>query len=133
MSKDAKTAADLRREGRSKLFGGDHSGAAKLLREAARREPEDAGGHYLLGVACCRLGELREAEASLKEAIRLQPKEPAYHANLGWLYGTELKNYAAAVEAYREALRLEPGNKDSRRELAEVERKLQEARKGRRV
>ena len=54
-----------------------------------------------------RTGQLHEAEAAYRRAIKLAPNDPATHYNLGNLY-LELERPADAIVSYRTALRLTP-------------------------
>jgi glycosyltransferase involved in cell wall biosynthesis len=47
---------------------------ATALEELIRREPGDAGARYNLALACLPLGRLSEAIASLRQAVRIDPK-----------------------------------------------------------
>ena len=53
------------------------------------------------------LGRPEEAEASSREALRLQPNFPEAHSNLG-IALSDLGRLAEAEASYREALRLRP-------------------------
>jgi Flp pilus assembly protein TadD len=60
-------------------------------------------------MAEARLGRVAEAEAPLREAIRVQPREPSAHYNLGLLLA-ESQRPAEAQQALRRALELDPRN-----------------------
>ena len=61
--------------------------------------------------------KLAEAETVLREAIGIEPDEPAVHDMLGWVF-IEQKRFAPAEEAFREAIRLAPELATARRGLA---------------
>lgn len=56
-----------------------------------------------------RAGRCDEAEFWYRHALNLRPKEARSHANLGAILHLNGK-YRQAAEAYREALRLQPGD-----------------------
>jgi Flp pilus assembly protein TadD len=70
-----------------------------------------------LSMAEARAGRLAEAEAALREAIRLQPRESAAHYNLGLLLA-EKGRPADARAALRRALELDPNSAGAAYNLA---------------
>jgi Flp pilus assembly protein TadD len=70
-----------------------------------------------LSMAEARLGRLAEAEAALREAIRVQPREASAHFNLGLLLA-ERQRPAEARDALRRALELDPRNAGAAYNLA---------------
>ena len=64
--------------------------------------------HYHLGDILKQLGQHRDAEAALREAIRLMPNHAESHGTRGCLLG-DLGRYREAEKAAREAIRLKPG------------------------
>lgn len=63
----------------------DPAAAEVFLRRAVERDPALAEAHFLLGLARARLGVAAAAEASLDEAVRLNPAEPRYRAAIEML------------------------------------------------
>lgn len=108
--------------------------------QAALEDGEDSAVlRYNLGTALLRLGRYAEAEEQLKAALDVvepETREWVYY-NLGHRYLEEARTqddpaattalYDAAVEAYRQALRLQPGDEDAKwnYELALREREEQ--------
>src|SRR5579863_5808101 len=89
--------------------------AVDYIRRALRAR-EDPVYFSNLGIALRNLGRLTEAEASCREALRLQPDYPEAHNNLG----NALLDLGRPVEAeasYREALRLQPAFPEARNNL----------------
>src|SRR5262249_58400742 len=70
--------------GEGKRLLADQNVAAR--REAVRRKPADALGHYSLGVLLGKQGKLDEAIACYKEALRQQPDMVAQNIvnSLAW-------------------------------------------------
>jgi tetratricopeptide (TPR) repeat protein len=84
--------------------------ATAEFREAIRIDPDFAGAHSNLGIALIMTpGGLEGAVAELKEAVRLKPDFSA-----GWhMLGVALMrsgNLPEAADAFREELRISPGN-----------------------
>jgi tetratricopeptide (TPR) repeat protein len=67
---------------RAALAGGDARSAAEALRTVVQRHPEHAPTHAVLGAARLALGELVAARAALREALWLNPFDPAPHCAL---------------------------------------------------
>ena len=76
--------------------------AIALYREAIRRAPGDAAGHYKLGLALARRQRHPEAVAALDEAIRLAPQRAEHHAHLAWEL-CQLGQFEAGAAAARRA------------------------------
>ena len=81
---------------------GDHAGAAESFRAAIALSPEP-GLHRAAGRALRRAGSLDEAEAELREALRLVPADPRAHLEMALLMETR-GEIGAAVEHLTSAL-----------------------------
>ena len=81
---------------------GDHAGAAESFRAAIALSPEP-GLHRAAGRALRRAGFLDEAEAELREALRLVPADPRAHLEMALLMETR-GEIGAAVEHLTSAL-----------------------------
>jgi protein O-GlcNAc transferase len=81
--------------------------------------PRNADIHHLLGVIQGRAGHQAEATHWLQQAIALDARNPAYHFNLAeaWRHQDQ---WAAAAQAYRQALLLAPDMVDAHWRLAQV-------------
>lgn len=66
--------------GDSLLHTGDIDGAIEELATFLKSEPNDAEGHYVLGVALREKGRQNEAQAQFGEAAGIEPSNPLYDA-----------------------------------------------------
>jgi tetratricopeptide (TPR) repeat protein len=96
---------------------GDLTGARKLLDEAARQFPADAGLDNLLGIVEAQGGDYAAAEAAFSRAVRREPKFTGAYLNLGRLYqersAVDPDALRKALGVYRQALQYEPGNAEA--------------------
>ncbi len=88
---------------------GRWSEAADVHRAAIARRPKDAEAHRRLGAVLLHgLGRHTEAEAALRDAIRLGSDEARTHGDLA-LALVALRRHGDAVAAFEAAVRLDPG------------------------
>src|SRR5262244_1031788 len=76
------TAAD----GFSRLQAKDNAGAAKILEEVTKREPQNERAWRYLGVAYENLKDWDRAIQSYQHALQVSPESPAALFNLGEVY-----------------------------------------------
>jgi Flp pilus assembly protein TadD len=87
---------------------GDWPRAFAMLDELHREAPEDADVLTLRGIVYRERGLFGDAEADLKDAIKLTPESADAHAALGIVYDIQMRPEAEAE--HREAVRLAPKN-----------------------
>ena len=96
-----------------------------------RDRPEADLAWFFLGNTWSAMGKLENAEACYRKAIGLNEHNASYYAALGqMLRKSEQDRVAEAIEALRQALKLDPSDSQSRMELAlcyERSRRLEEA------
>jgi tetratricopeptide (TPR) repeat protein len=102
---------------------GAYERAAGWFRQAIEAAPRDASGYIDLGGILAKLGQLREAEQVHRTAT-----ETCYEGdldevflNLGFVLRAQ-ERYDEAADCFREAIRINPGNRAARRALRDVER-----------
>jgi tetratricopeptide (TPR) repeat protein len=81
--------------------------------KAVAADPSFAEAHGRVGIYLIDLTRYGEARLSLREAIRLNPREPHYYWALGDSYLLDASspgNLGLAIEQYRHALTLDPNN-----------------------
>ncbi len=81
--------------------------------KALALDPEDVQAANLRAQALVKLGRRLESGHTLDSAMLRDPENAHTHANRGWLE-LEKNNPKAAMEHFREALRLEPGSQWAR-------------------
>lgn len=89
-----------------------------LARTLIKKESRNPEAYHLAGVACYMQGKPIEAEALLLQALKLR-QDARYYLNLA-LTLKKLGKTDAAIEAYRDTLRLQPANAQARNNLANI-------------
>ena len=74
--------------------------AERVCRQIIEARPGNADAHNILGVSLAGMGRHMDGAEAIKRAIKLNPKAPSYHANLGEVLrqGGEFKEAAEALE-----------------------------------
>lgn len=98
------------------------SDAVRHLQAAIKARPDDAPARNALGGLYLRTSKLKEAEAELTEATRLDPKSPWAYYNLGLVSRTRGDNERAAV-FFRQALTAQPDFRPAEEALASIPKK----------
>jgi Flp pilus assembly protein TadD len=88
-----------------------------LLIKVAQSAPEVSAPQVDLGIAYSRSGDLDKAEASLKRALEINPRQPVAYNELGMVYRRK-GQFAAARSSYEQALAVYPGFHFARLNLA---------------
>lgn len=100
--------------------------AISNYQEAARLDPKAAYPHVALAALYQRTRQMDKALESAKKAVELGPDVAAGHRILGSLYFSLLRSGGSpdlaplAIQAFRDTVRLEPGDVQSRSELARL-------------
>lgn len=96
---------------------GQFSEAISLCREVLRNNEGHASAWHLLGACLLKLGEPKEAAASICKAVELEPCIASYRSNLG-AAELELGNFKSAVQFLRDAVYLQPEQPEYKLHLA---------------
>jgi tetratricopeptide (TPR) repeat protein len=84
--------------------------AIEPLSQATRLRADYAEPHQELGYAYYKLGRSQEAIPEFQNAIRLKPDYGLAYLGLGDVYYNQTKQYAPAMNAYREGVRFKTDN-----------------------
>jgi tetratricopeptide (TPR) repeat protein len=82
--------------------------AALHLRRLVQAGAADDSAYALMGLSQALLGNYRMAVSAYRKAIKLAPRNPWYHHNLGHLLDVGLSESAAALDHLRIAQRIQP-------------------------
>ncbi len=117
---DTHLAEEQFQRGIAEFKHGNFWGAVDNFNGAARLMPKSANLWSYLSLAYSKIpGKLREAEEALMTAIKLEPFNADYYANLGLIYlKGGLKN--RAVSNFQKALQISPANVKAQRGLEQV-------------
>jgi Flp pilus assembly protein TadD len=88
---------------------GQFAQTERVCRQIIAARPANADAHNILGVSLAALGQMDEAVAALKRAIKINSHAASYHANLGEIL-RQAGRLDEASEAIEEAIKLEPDN-----------------------
>jgi len=117
---DALLETDFSREGESSKAMPQEALELEVLRVELAARPDDAALHFALGEALVREGRLSDAEASLRQAVDLDPTDWSSRFGLGTaLY--QQGRPAEALTSWRAALELDPANFTVRKQIWMIE------------
>ena len=114
-------------EGNRNFSEGDYDKALELYREALEESPDSPTIRFNLGDAHFKKEELEDATDSFSHA--LQSEDPGIKSRAQYNLGNSLYRQGKLQEslsAYREALKLAPGDRDAKHNLEFVLKQLQE-------
>src|SRR6266853_5831146 len=94
-----------------------YSDAVSVLLDYLRRQPKDAQGFYLLGLANQGLGHSDAAVGALQHAVVLDPRDSAIRFNLGMLLAS-IGQIDAAIPQLEAAERINPTDLETHNALA---------------
>lgn len=92
--------------------------AVRVLERAVKLDKEDSGVWTNLGVAYARTGRTEEAVGALRTAMQQDPRNAFAHDALGIVL--EPDQIDSAIESFRQAVRLQPENKEFMAHLADA-------------
>ncbi len=93
--------------------------ALEAAEQGLQLDAEDVACTNLRAIALVKLGQKTQAGETIDAALRRNPDNSVTHANRGWTL-LEQNDPKAALEHFREALRLDPTNEWARRGIVEA-------------
>ncbi len=103
-------------EGKAAYDAGKYSEATAAFGNYAARRPENAWGHYMLGLSAWKSGDLVKAESSLVKALSVDPSHVKSLVNLSRVFIGQ-KRYDEAEAALTRAADIEPDSTEVHRLL----------------
>lgn len=97
------------KEGQISYDAGNYVGALAAYQEASRLRPDFADAHFNQGVILFRLQRYELATAAFERAISCDDRQSKFYIQCGNAF-SERGLFARALEMYRQALQLAPGN-----------------------
>jgi len=116
----SQTSGTYIRQGNKAFEKADYQEASRLYRESLKKKPDLTEGLFNLGNALYRQGKFDSTRTNWQKVIESTPrqdiKSQAWH-NIGNSYLSERKP-REAIEAYKNALKLNPQDEETRHNLA---------------
>jgi len=103
-------------EGKSAYEARKYTEAIAAFENYTVRRPENAWGHYMLGLSAWKGGDLEKAESSLEKALSVDPSHVKSLVNLGRVFIGQ-KRHDEALEALTRAATIEPDSTEVHRLL----------------
>jgi tetratricopeptide (TPR) repeat protein len=107
---------------------GSDDRALEPLIKARATLPQDATLEYYVGLVSLRLGQTVEAEAALKNSVRLRPDVVESHYQLGKLY-TQTSRLPQAQAEFERVIALAPANSNAHYQLSKLYARLGDTQK----
>jgi Ca-activated chloride channel family protein len=127
----SESAASYNNAGNQEYANGKYAEALENYRQAHQLDPDLPHPYYNAGSAYHRQGNLKGAVAQIQQSIRaaeragLPELEQPGHYNQGNNFFTA-QNFGAAIDAYKESLRLKPDDADAKHNLELALKMLQQ-------
>jgi curved DNA-binding protein CbpA len=106
-------------EGKEAFWNGSFSKAAELFGQAAYLDSSVSDYHFYMGLALEKLNRLRGAEKALNHALKIDPFNPEYIAELGHIY-LKLGFKLRAKSNFEKAVKFDPSNKRATEGLRKI-------------
>jgi len=94
--------------------------AIKAYKKILAKNPKDDAAHYNLGRSYNKLNQDKEAEKSLRQAVKLKPEDGEYQTEFGVIL-IKLAHYEEAVGALKKALKIDENNLQAQELLEKAE------------
>ena len=123
------TAARLNNQGNEAFASQDYEGALAAYHQAQESAPELAEPRYNAASGHYRLEDYEQAQQQIEQALVSEENSETLDRHSFYNLGNtffQIGEFEAAVEAYKEALRLDPGDPEAKQNLELALRQLQQ-------
>jgi Ca-activated chloride channel family protein len=123
------SAEKLNNQGNEAFAAQDYDGALTAYNQAQEQSPKLAEPHYNSANTHYRQGAYDQAQQQIELALVSEQAQAGLDQNTYYNLGNTLyqaQQYEAAIEAYKEALRLNPGDLEAKQNLELALRQLQQ-------
>jgi tetratricopeptide (TPR) repeat protein len=107
-------------DGEAAYQGGKYAEAAAFFEHYTAERPDNAWGHYMLGLSAWKRGDLAKSEQAFDKALSIDPRHVKSLVNSSRVL-IEQKRHEDALERLTQAASLEPGSADVYRLLGRVQ------------
>lgn len=90
----------------------DYDKALKILRDALKKEPDNAELHGWMGVAMFEMSNAGQAALEFRKAIAIEPGNADFHNGLGYAM-LAMESVDEAAASFKEAVRINPKHADA--------------------
>lgn len=106
-------------EGEAAYHAKNYGDATRIFEQYTTRRPENAWGHYMLGLSAWKNGDLARSESAFEVALRIDPKHVKSYVNLSRVL-IEQKRLDDAIEQLTRASEADPESTEVPRLMARV-------------
>ena len=103
-------------DGKAAYAARKYSDATAIFERYTGRRPENAWGHYMLGLSAWKSGDLAKAESAFEKALSIDPRHIKSYVNVSRVF-IDQKRYDEAVDRLTRAADIEPSSTEVQRLL----------------
>jgi tetratricopeptide (TPR) repeat protein len=106
-------------DGKAAYAAKQYSDATAIFERYTVRRPENAWGHYMLGLSAWKGGDLAKAESAFEKAVSIDPRHVKSYVNVSRVF-IDQKRYDEAVERLTRAADIDASSTEVQRLLGRV-------------
>jgi len=103
-------------DGETAYNAGKYADATKIFEQYTAQKPENAWGHFMLGLSAWKSGDLQKAETALEDSLRIDPEHLKSLVNLSRVL-LDQRRFDDALVRLTEAGKIDPNSADVQRLL----------------
>jgi tetratricopeptide (TPR) repeat protein len=104
-------------DGEAAYHAKNYSEATRIFEQYTTRRPDNAWGHYMLGLSAWKSGDLSKSESAFEVALRIDPKHMKSYVNLSRVF-IDGKRYDDAIDTLTRAGEIDPESATVQRLMA---------------